>query len=145
MAGATAGRAHLMQVLDGGRSQTSGTTLNGGCMPCIRKLIASMVMTAVTCWLFLVDDAAPQALCPRQTNCRNLPAPERQWGPSPAIASCYGMTVGSVRWSNNLSTITGMCLEDPGARGTRGVVGPGRTPDTPFPGLGRFSRSQRAK
>ena len=49
MAGATTGRAHLLPVLDGGSSWTAETTLNGGRLPCIRRLIASMAMTAVPC------------------------------------------------------------------------------------------------
>jgi hypothetical protein len=48
--GATAGRALLLPVLDGGRSRTTGTNLNGGRMPCVRRLIASMATTAVPCW-----------------------------------------------------------------------------------------------
>nr|XP_024002099.1 uncharacterized protein LOC112080541 [Salvelinus alpinus] len=39
VAGATAGGAHLLPVLDGGSSWTAGTTLNGGRMPCVRRLI----------------------------------------------------------------------------------------------------------
>uniref|UniRef100_A0A8C7FRD2 Uncharacterized protein n=1 Tax=Oncorhynchus kisutch TaxID=8019 RepID=A0A8C7FRD2_ONCKI len=46
-----------------------------------------------------------------------------------------------------MSTVTtiGTCLRDPCAWGARGEAGPGRSPDTPFLGLGQLSRSQRAK
>lgn len=61
---------------------------------------------------------------------------------TPWLSLCLPIVKGVM-----VSTVTaiGTCLGVPDARRARGEAGPSRTHNTPFPGLGRFSRSQRAK